>query len=93
MPTHDGFLLSISHSGNYAAAVAAYLGYKVAQAEDQLTFESPYSLSTDMKHATQVSKQPSSKLSRIYKVVTRLILLLGIIGGLWVLVDKIILMI
>ena len=88
VPTHAGFQLSISHSGNYAVAVAANLGATVSHAKVQETFETADSRTAEANRAPQVNKPSQSKLRRILLWRKSLILLLGIIGGLWVLVDK-----
>lgn len=87
-PAHAGFLLSISHSGNYAMAVAAYLGVAVTQVGGQESFDSAVSTPTDANGGLQVKKPSQSRLRKNWLWAKRLILLLGMIGGLWALVDK-----
>ncbi len=87
-PTHAGFLLSISHSGNYGMAIAAYLGPAAMQNPGQESLESADSRPTDANKTPQVNKQSGSRLHRILLWAKRLILILGTIGGIWVLVDK-----
>ena len=87
-PTYAGFQLSISHSGNYAVAVAANFGDSVSKVGGQESFVSADSQQTEANRAPQVKKPPASRLRRILLWVKRLIIFLGMIGGLWVLVDK-----
>jgi len=87
-PTHDGFQLSISHSGDYALAVAIFLNSSMSQAESQEPVDSTEMSKTDVNRISQPKKQSESRLRRSWLLVKSLILTLGIIGGLWVLFEK-----
>lgn len=87
-PTHDGFQLSISHSGDYALAVAMFINSSTTLSDTQESVGSTEMSKMDVNRISQSKKQSESKLHRSWLLAKSLILILGIIGGLWVLFDK-----
>lgn len=81
VPAHEGYLLSISHSGDFAVAIAARVNAiePIDDGEDD-------SAAVANRAATVATKSRSKQ--RPFHWPIRAIMLLGTIGGLWLLVDK-----
>ena len=88
-PSLDGFLLSVSHSGGFAVAIAAGLYASPNTAPPRGAEESLDHSKSGAKTSNERAQQPKmSRRRRIFRWVARYVVLLGTIGGIWVLIEK-----
>ncbi len=85
-PTHDGYLLSISHSGDFAVAFAAKLGTSSLTESSEIDETPESSTEPSKSKKNPVSKSQATRRSRLW--VLRLAAFIGWIGGIWLLIDK-----